>query len=70
MSKPTKPDDPTATSPEDNNYCPQRSSFHEVYSGDLTVQDTEFEARDAKVDATRSDFAHQDKSPKPEAWKD
>lgn len=57
MSKPTQPSDATATSPEDNNYCPQRSSFHEVYGGDLTVMDTEFEARDARVESTRAEFA-------------
>lgn len=70
MGKPARPSDPTATTPEDNNYCPQAGTFHEVYSGDLDVQDTEFEERDAKVDATRAEFKHQDKPNKPEAWKD
>ena len=47
---------PSATTPEDNGYCPQDSSYDHCYSGDLTEQDTEFEARDAKVDATRAEF--------------
>lgn len=57
MSKPSSPTDTSATTPEDNNYCPQASTFHSVYSGDLTIMDTEFQDRDAKVDATRSEFA-------------
>lgn len=59
---------PTATTPADNDYCPQGGNYDRCYSGDLNEQDTEFEERDARVDATRSEFAHQDKPNKPEAW--
>ena len=61
---------PTATTPADNDYCPQGANYDRVYSGDLNERGNqeEFEERDARVDATRSGFAHQDKPNKPEAW--
>ncbi len=54
---------PTATTPADNNYCPQAGTYDDVYSGDLTERgnQTEYEQRDAKVDATRAEFGR----PKP-----
>ena len=61
---------PTATTPEDNGYCPQAGTYDPCYSGDLDEFDKEFESRDAKVDATRSEFAHQDKPNKPQAWEE
>ena len=70
MAKPRQPSDPTATTPEDNNYCPQGGTYDDNYCGDLTQFDTEFESRDAKVDATRAEFKHQDKPSKPAAWED
>jgi len=45
-----------ATTPEDNNYCPQRGSFDPCYSGHLDNQDTEYETRDAQLEATRKEF--------------
>jgi hypothetical protein len=61
---------PTATTPADNDYCPQSGTYDRVYSGDMTERgdQEEFEERDARVDATRSGFAHQDKPNKPAAW--
>ena len=62
---------PTATTPEDNGYCSQGANYDRAYSGDLNdlgANADGYEARDAKVDATRSEFAHQDKPNKPEAW--
>lgn len=56
MAKPKQPSDPTATTPEDNNYCSQGGTYDDNYCGDLTQFDTEFESRDTKVDATRSEF--------------
>jgi hypothetical protein len=47
---------PTATTPEDNGYCPQGGEYDPCYSGDLNEFDKEFEERDARVDATRSEF--------------
>jgi hypothetical protein len=60
----------TATTPEDNGYDPRCGSYDPCYSGDLDEFDKEFEERDAKVDATRAGFAHQDKPNKPAAWDD
>jgi hypothetical protein len=67
---PTTTKVPTATTPEDNGYDPQCGTYDSCYSGDLTERGNqeEFEERDARVDATRSGFAHQDKPTKPEAW--
>jgi hypothetical protein len=65
---PRNPRVPAATTPEDNNYCPQGGNYDRAYSGDLNEVDTEFEERDARVDATRAGLAHQDKPGKPEAW--
>ena len=50
---------PAATTSEDNDYCPQGANYDRAYSGDLTerTNEEEFEQRDAKVDATRSEFA-------------
>jgi len=48
-----------ATTPADNNYCPQGSTFDDAYNGDLTNFDTTrdpFEERDARVEATRKEF--------------
>ena len=53
---PKDPAVPTATTAEDNDYCPQGANFDRCYSGDLDEFDTEFESRDAKVDATRAEF--------------
>lgn len=49
---------PTATTPADNNYCPQGGTYDDVYSGDMTERgdQEEFEQRDARVDATRAEF--------------
>jgi hypothetical protein len=58
MAKPKESYTP-ATTPEENCYCPQYASFDSVYSGDLDDKGTypdDFEARDAKVDATRREF--------------
>jgi len=44
------------TTPLENGYCPQRGSFDPCYSGHLDNQDTDYEARDARVDATRTEF--------------
>jgi hypothetical protein len=67
---PKDPKVPAATTPEDNDYCPQGGNYDRAYSGDLTerTNEEEFETRDEKVDATREEFAHQDKPSKPEAW--
>lgn len=54
---PKDPKVPTATTSEDNDYCPQGANYDRVYSGDLDEFDTEFEDRDAEVDATRAEFA-------------
>ena len=58
MAKPTKPKESytPATTPEDNDYCPQAGQYDPCYSGDLTEFETEFETRDAKVEATRKEF--------------
>jgi hypothetical protein len=55
---PTTTKVPTATTPEDNDYCPQSGTYDRVYSGDMTERSNqeEFEQRDAKVDATRKEF--------------
>lgn len=55
---------PTATTPEDNNYCPQAGTYDDVYSGDMTERGNqeEFEQRDASVAATRSEFHKTPKS--------
>jgi hypothetical protein len=68
MSPKTTKVPPVATTGADNDYCPQGGNYDRVYSGDLDEMDTEFETRDAKVDATREEFAHQDKPNKPAAW--
>lgn len=49
---------PTATTPADNDYCPQGGNYDRAYSGDLNerTNEEEFEERDARVDATRSEF--------------
>jgi len=44
------------TTPLENGYCPQSATFDSCYSGDLNEQDTEYETRDAKVEATRKEF--------------
>ena len=59
---------PTATTPEDNGYCPQAGTYDRCYSGDLNEVEHDDEARDARLNATRSEFKHQDKPSKPEAW--
>lgn len=56
---------PAATTPEDNNYCPWRGSYDACYSGDLNEQDSEYEARDAAVAATRAEFARTPASKNP-----
>lgn len=55
---PPTPKVPTATTPADNDYCPQSGVYDRVYSGDLTERGNqeEFEQRDARVDATRNEF--------------
>ena len=48
-----------ATTPEDNNYCPQSGQYDRAYSGDLNDCGTypdNFAERDARVDATRTEF--------------
>ena len=54
---PTAAKVPTATTPSDNGYDPQCGAYDPCYSGDLDKQDREFEARDARVAATRAEFA-------------
>lgn len=56
---PTTTKVPTATTPEDNDYCPQGANYDRAYSGDMTdwgAHADDCEARDAKVDATRKEF--------------
>ena len=54
---------PTATTPADNDYCPQAGTYDDVYSGDMTERGNqeEFEERDARVNATRAEF-HKNKA--------
>jgi hypothetical protein len=51
---------PAATTPADNGYCPQSASFDGAYSGDLDDCGDcpdDYAERDARVDATRAEFA-------------
>jgi hypothetical protein len=48
---------PSATTPADNDYDPHCGSYDPCYSGDLDERETDYEERDAKVDATRAEFA-------------
>ena len=72
MARPTPKESYTpATTPEDNNYCPLSGQYDRAYSGDLNDCGTypdNFEERDARVDATREEFKHQDKPGKPAGW--